>query len=199
MKIIDNGEGELNYMDTIAHPDQRADYTGYIDLKYRGNSSFTNSDKKPYAIRALDKPLEDGGKKQKVSMLGMGKDNDWALLAPYADKSMIRDVLAFTLARPFFEYVPTGKYCEMIMDGTYYGVFILSERVRKGKFRLDLPDPGDSDDALTGGYHMEVDRDDEPVYYSKHTPVNSKGTPIYGKKISFQYKNMVRMSLVMHN
>lgn len=190
MKIIDNGEGELNYMDTIAHPNQKADYTGYIDLKYRGNSSFTNSDKKPYAIRALDKPLEDGGKKQKVSMLGMGKDNDWALLAPYADKSMIRDVFAFTLARPFFEYVPTGKYCEMIMDGTYYGVFILSERVRKGKFRLDLPDPGDSDDALTGGYHMEVDRDDEPVYYSKHTPVNSKGTPIYGKKISFQYKNM---------
>ena len=121
MKIIDNGEGELNYMDT-----------GYIDLKYRGNSSFTNSDKKPYAIRALDKPLEDGGKKQKVSMLGMGKDNDWALLAPYADKSMIRDVFAFTLAKPFFEYVPTGKYCEMIMDGTYYGVFIFSERVRKG-------------------------------------------------------------------
>ena len=31
MKIIDNGEGELNYMDTIAHPDQKADYTGYID------------------------------------------------------------------------------------------------------------------------------------------------------------------------
>ena len=141
VKIIDNGEGELNYMDTIAHPDQKADYTGYIDLKYRGNSSFTNSDKKPYAIRALDKPLEDGGKKQKVSMLGMGKDNDWALLAPYADKSMIRDVFAFTLAKPFFEYVPTGKYCEMIMDGTYYGVFIFSERVRKGKFRLDLPDP----------------------------------------------------------
>lgn len=190
MKIIDNGEGQLNHMDTLLYPNQTVDYSGYIDLKYRGNSSFTNSDKKPYAIRALDKPLEEGGKKQKVSLLGMGKDNDWALLAPYADKSMIRDVFAFTLARPFFEYVPTGKYCEMIMDGTYYGVFILSERVRKGKNRLDLPDPGDSGDALTGGYHLEVDRDDEPVYYSKHSPVDSKGSPIRNKKISFQYKNM---------
>lgn len=190
MKIIDNGEGQLNHMDTLLYPNQTVDYSGYIDLKYRGNSSFTNSDKKPYAIRALDKPLEEGGKKQKVSLLGMGKDNDWALLAPYADKSMIRDVFAFTLARPFFEYVPTGKYCEMIMDGTYYGVFILSERVRKGKNRLDLPDPGDSGDALTGGYHLEVDRDDEPVYYSKHSPVDSKGNPIRNKKISFQYKNM---------
>lgn len=190
MKIIDNGEGQLNYMDTLKHPNQKVDYNGYIDLKYRGNSSFTNSDKKPYAIRALDKPLEEGGKKQKVSILGMGKDNDWALLAPYADKSMIRDVLAFTLARPFFEYVPTGKYCEMIMDGTYYGVFIFSERVRKGKNRLDLPDPGESGDELTGGYHLEVDRDDEPVYTSKHPPVDSKGNAIPYKKVSFQYKNM---------
>lgn len=190
MTIIYNGENQLNYMDTLAHPNQKADYSGYIDLKYRGNSSFTNSDKKPYAIRALNKPLEEGGKKQKVSILGMGKDNDWALLAPYADKSMIRDVLAFTLARPFFEYVPTGKYCEMIMDGTYYGVFIFSERVRKGNNRLDLPDPGESGDALTGGYHIEVDRDDEAVYTSKHSPVDSKGNAIPYKKISFQYKNM---------
>lgn len=190
IKIIDNGKGQPNYMDTIAYPNQKADYSGYIDLKYRGNSSFTNSDKKPYAIRALDKPLEEGGKKQKVSILGMGEDNDWALLAPYADKSMIRDVFAFVLAKPFFEYVPTGRYCEMIMDGTYYGVFIFSERVRKGKNRINLPDPEDSGDGLTGGYHLEVDRDDEPVYYSKYTPVNSKGNPIYGKRISFQYKNM---------
>lgn len=190
MTIIDNGEDQPNYMDTLKHPNQTTNYIGYIDLKYRGNSSFTNSDKKPYAIRALDKPLEEGGKKQKVSILGMGKDNDWALLAPFADKSMIRDVFAFTLARPFFEYVPTGRYCEMIMDGTYYGVFIFSERVRKGKNRIDLPDPGDSDDELTGGYHLEVDRDDEPVYYSKHAPVDSKGNTIQGKRISFQYKNM---------
>ena len=187
MKIIYNGEGKLNYADTLAHPDQKVDYEGYIGLKYRGNSSFTNSDKKPYAVRPLDKPLEEGGKKQKISILGMGKDNDWALLAPYSDRSLIRDVFSFTLARPFFEFVPSGKHCELVLDGTYYGVYIFSERVRKGKYRLDLPDPGDLGDELTGGYHLEVDRDDETVYTSKHIPVYSDGTPIFGKKISFQY------------
>lgn len=45
MKIIDNGEGQLNHMDTLLYPNQTVDYSGYIDLKYRGNSSFTNSDK----------------------------------------------------------------------------------------------------------------------------------------------------------
>ena len=121
MKIIYNGANQLTHGDTIAYPNQTIDYDGYIGLKYRGNSSFTNSDKKPYAIRPLNKPLEEGGKKQKVSILGMGVDDDWALLAPYADKSMIRDLLSFTLARPYFEFVPSGKHCETIMDGVYYG------------------------------------------------------------------------------
>ena len=76
MKIIYNGENELNYTDTITYSSQEIDYDGYIGLRYRGNSSFTNSDKKPYAIRPLNKPLEEGGKKQKVSILGMGKDDD---------------------------------------------------------------------------------------------------------------------------
>ena len=43
MKIIDNGNGHLNYADTVAHPGQHVDYDGYIGLRYRGNSSYTYS------------------------------------------------------------------------------------------------------------------------------------------------------------
>ena len=100
MKIIHNGDGNLNYADTVAHPDQTIDYEGYVALRYRGSSSFSMSDKKPYSFRPLDKPLEDGGSHKKVNILGMGKDNNWALLAPYADKSMMRDLLAFEVSRP---------------------------------------------------------------------------------------------------
>ena len=39
MKIIDNGEGHLNYTDTVAHPGQHIDYEGYVGLRYRGHSS----------------------------------------------------------------------------------------------------------------------------------------------------------------
>ena len=60
MKIIHNGQGQLNYGDTIAHPGQHIDYEGYIALRYRGNSSYSLSDKKPYQFRTLSKPLEDG-------------------------------------------------------------------------------------------------------------------------------------------
>ena len=173
MKIIHNGEGSLNYADTVAHPGQKIDYEGYVALKYRGNSSFTESDKKPYSFRPLNKPLEEGGKKQKVKLLGMGKDNDWALLAPYNDKSMIRDLLTFELSRPWMYFCPTGKFCELFLDGIYYGVYILSELPTKGKERLNLDDPGTEGDELTGGYLLEVDRTDEPTYTSKYHPMYS--------------------------
>ena len=190
MKIIHNGDGQLNYADTVRYPGQNIDYEGYVALRYRGSSSFSMSDKKPYSFRPLDKPLEEGGEKVKVKILGMGKDNNWALLAPYADKSMMRDLLAFEVSRPWMEYTPQGRYCELFLDGTYYGVYILTEVVSKGKHRINLPDPGESGDDLTGGYIMEVNRtDNEVTYVSKYHPVSNTGQRYTNKVINFQYKS----------
>ena len=190
MKIIHNGDGRLNYADTVAHPGQTIDYEGYVAIRYRGSSSFNASDKKPYSFRPLDKPLEEGGTKKKVNILGMGKDNDWALLAPYADKSMMRDLLAFEVSRPWMEYTPQGRYCEMFLDGTYYGVYILTETVSKGKTRINLSDPGLSGDSITGGYIMEVNRTDgEVTYTSNYHPLSSQGFVYSNQYINFQYKS----------
>lgn len=188
MKIIYNGPGELNYADTITYPNQTINYDGYIALRYRGNSSFTLSDKKPYSFRPIDKPLEEGGSKVKVKLLDLPKDNNWAFLAPYSDRSMMRDLLAFELSRPWMDYTPRGRYCEIILDGIYYGVYILTEVVSKGKNRLNLDDPGAEGDELTGGYLLEVDRTDEVTYTSKYHPVNSSGRAFSRQYIHIQYK-----------
>lgn len=188
MKIIDNGIGSLNHGDTIAYPLQTVDYDGYIGIKYRGNTSFEKSDKKPYGFKTLEQTLEEGGKKQKVSLLGMGKDNDWVLIAPFADKSMIRDVLTFELARPYFAYTPHTRFCEVILNGVYYGVYILSERPGKGKHRLNLNDPGEDEGDLTGDFHVEIDRNDEEIYYtSPYPPKNLFGLDDSSRKIFYQY------------
>jgi hypothetical protein len=189
MKILYNEDGSVNYRDTVAHPNQTVHYDGYIALKYRGNSSFNSSDKKPYSIKLIETPLEEGGEKRKERLLGMGKDNDWAMLAPYSDRSMIRDVLAFTLAKPYFDYTPSARHCELILDGVYYGVYVLTERLTKGKNRLNLDDPGNSGDELTGGYLVQVDRDDEPhIYISKHHPESPWGEMSWNY-IHYQYKH----------
>ncbi len=189
MKIIYNGEGRTNYADTLAHPGQHVDYDGYIAVRHRGNSTYNDSPKKPYSFRTLDGPLRHSGKKHKVSLLGMGKDNNWALLAPYADKSMMRDLLTWEIARPWMEYVPQGRYCELFLDGTYYGVYILSEVVSKGKHRLNLKKPGHEGDAVTGDYLMEVDCNDAVTYRSKYHPVSATGVPYQDRFILFQFKS----------
>ena len=187
IKIIDNGEGRLNYADTVAHPGQRIDYEGYIALRYRGNSTYNESPKKPYSFRTLDGPMKYASKR-KVKILGMGRDDNWALLAPYSDKSMMRDMLTYELMRPWMEFTPHGRYCEVLLDGTYYGVYILSEVVSKGRERLDLMKPHTEGIDQTGDYLLEVDCNDEVTYTSHYHPVSSTGVPYKDKNILIQYK-----------
>ena len=188
MKIISNADG-VNYGDTLAHPGQHIDYEGWVGIKYRGNTSFELSDKKPFGFRTL-KTNDVAGKKDNVEILGMPKDNNWVMLAPYHDRSLIRDVLTFELGRPYFEYTPRMRYCEVILDGIYYGIYIIGERVSKGKGRLNLETPGDSGDELTGDYQVEIDRADEDhVYLSKYRARDKNGnTLLINNEVYYHYK-----------
>lgn len=189
MKIIHNGDGEYNYGDTIGHPDQKVDYEGYIALKYRGHSSFEQSDKKPFAFRTLKTSQlpSEGGEKKKVSLLGMNKDNKWTFLAPWTDRSMIRDVLSFSLAKPWMDFVPDTRYCEVIIDGTYYGVFILVERVSQGKKRLNLKDSNEIGNGTETDILVYIDRGDDPYFKSKYHPFGKEGMNL-DRFIKYEYK-----------
>lgn len=187
IKIINNSNG-INYGDTVAHSSQTVDWYGPATIKYRGNSSFTGSDKKPFAIRPL-KTWSLDSDKNKVKIMGMDKDNDWALLAPWEDKSYMRDILTMEVARGGNTFVSNMKFCEVYLDGIYRGVYIMSERPTKGKSRLNLNDIGADSGDMTGDFHLEIDRNDEDHYYtSKHYPVMSNGSEITGKYITYQYK-----------
>ncbi len=180
MKIIWNEDGKINYLTDT----ENIDYAGKIGIKYRGNSSFLNSDKKPFAVRTQD----DNGKKKNVSILGMPEDNDWALLAPYTDKSMIRDILLFELMRGTMDYVPSGKYCELVLNGVYQGIYIMTARVRQGEHRLNIEAPtADEGDGLTGGYHLEIDRNDDPGFWGIINAKSPSGNEL-GSKPFYQFK-----------
>ena len=188
MKIINNADG-INYGDTIAHPNQTVDYEGWAAIRHRGSSSYKWSPKKPYNFKTM-KTADVNGEKQKTELLGMPKDHTWLLQASYGDRSMLRDVLVFQLARPWFDYTPRCRYCEMVLDDIYYGIYILTENIRKGEHRLNLDDPGLSGDELTGGYQLQIDRNNEPHFTSKYPAVDSHGN-IYDtyNEIYLQYKH----------
>lgn len=203
MTVVNNADGE-NYVDLNAHADQTLEFDGPIAIKWRGTSSFqgTAQTKKPMSIKTLEDTTKTvDGKKKKVSLLGMGKDNDWCFLAPWQDNSYIRDILTMQMARGGYAFAPEMRYCEVFFNNIYYGVFVLSERATKGKNRLNLWDYGlDEDDNpiddTTGDFHVEVDRatdmltgKEEPHYTSYYRPMKNNGDIIWSRRIIYQYKD----------
>lgn len=153
MKVIDNGEGRRNDID-----DQPNEYDGIIGIKLRGNSSLSFEQKK-YTIETRD----DAGKDLDVPLLGLPAESDWVLLAPYNDISMIRDVFAFNLWNEMGHWAPHTRMCEVIVNGSYRGVYILSESIKISPNRLDIAKLKKSDNEgreLTGGYLLRVDAHD---------------------------------------
>lgn len=164
MTIIDNGMGRPNYIDTLAHKNQKKDFAGHIAIKHRGNTSFSLSPKKPYNIQLYNGPYKNGGKKHEKSILGMKSAKKWAIISPYLDKTLFRDVLTYQLMRPYMEYVPQGKHCELVIDSIYYGIHIIMELPLLSS--IDDKEPDEDNKDITGGYVLYLDRYQKNAYLS---------------------------------
>ena len=151
MRIVDNGPGATN---RVTDPPNA--YDGFIGIEIRG-SSTQMFPKKQYGVETRDAE----GDNLSVTLLGLPKENDWILYAPYTDKSLVRNVLAYTLARRLGRYATRLKWCELVLNGQYAGVYLLFEKIKQDKNRVAITglDPEDtSGDAVTGGYIVKIDK-----------------------------------------
>ena len=157
----------LNAREKVTARMKAGDYDGYIGIKLRGNSSLSFNQKK-YTIELRDA----NGKEVEAPLLGMPAHSDWVLLAPYNDVSMVRDPLAFQLWRDMGHWGPRTRMVEVMVDGDYRGVYILSEAIKRGVDRVDISKlkKGDvSGRELTGGYLLRIDtyNQDDATFPSK--------------------------------
>lgn len=151
MKIIDNGPGVRNYT-----TDPPTNYNGRIEIEIRGSTS-QQYPKKNYGFETQD-PL---GNNLQVSILGMHLENDWILYGPYPDKTLIRNVLTFHLARLMGHYASDTRYCELVINGDYRGIYVMMERIKRDDGRVNIQNVHEANmwnDSLTGGYIMKVDK-----------------------------------------
>ena len=112
--------------------------------------------KKPYRIETVDAL----GENNNVSLLGMPEENDWVLHAPYQDKSLMRNVLAYHLSNKMGRYASRTRFCELHINGDYKGVYVLMEKIKRDDNRIDISklNPEEiSGDDLTGGYILKFD------------------------------------------
>ena len=150
MGIINNETG-MNHMG-----DPFNGYDGQISIEIRGSSS-QNFPKKQYALETQDSE----GENLNVPILGMPEENDWILHAPYSDKSLLRNYLAYELARDMGSYASRTRFCELVINGDYKGLYIFMEKIKQDNNRVDIsklePDET-SGDNLTGGYIVKIDK-----------------------------------------
>jgi hypothetical protein len=150
MGIINNETG-INQID-----DPFNGYDGLISIEIRGSSS-QSFPKKQYALETQDSE----GENLNVPVLGMPEENDWILHAPYSDKSLLRNYLSYELARDMGRYASRTRFCELVINGDYKGLYIFMEKVKRDNNRVDISQLGPDEitgDDLTGGYIVKIDK-----------------------------------------
>ena len=109
-------------------------------VKLRGNTTQKMA-KKPLAVK-----LEN-----KLGLLGLPDHKRWVLLANAIDHSMIRNLVAFTIAHATEQpwkggdqqgmiWNPSGQNVELIIDGVFVGNYTLCEQIKIGSKRLAIKD-----------------------------------------------------------
>jgi hypothetical protein len=132
-------------------------------IRGRGNSTWFLR-KKPYRLKLNNS----------AAILGMPADKDWNLLANYADKTLLRNALAFQLGSQLnLEYTPRNRFVELVLNGVHQGNYLLTEHIKVGSNRVNINELKQKDttaDKISGGYLLEVDArlDETNTFTSKY-------------------------------
>ncbi len=156
MKIIYRPNGARNYLTDVNSADF-LNYNGRIKIKIKGSTSQF-LDKKPYSLTTLQ---DDDSTNNNVSVLEMPSENDWILNSLAFDSSLIRDYLSYSLSNNLGDYAPHGKYCEVIINGDYKGLYLLTEKIKIDSNRVNIQKMATSDITfpnVTGGYITKCDK-----------------------------------------
>lgn len=153
MKII-NQDDKLN---TLQDP---SSLKTQIRIRVRGNTSRW-FDKQSFAI----KTIHHDGENKNVSIMGMEADHDWALHGPFLDKTLMRNYVAMNLAGELMDYAPDVRFCEVVINGEYRGVYVMMETVSTGKGRIEIEKPNNTRNVT--GYIVELDNTAQPDPRSK--------------------------------
>jgi CotH kinase protein/Chitobiase/beta-hexosaminidase C-terminal domain/Fn3 associated len=158
-----------------------ADFDGRALINLRGRASLRYP-KRSYTFKTVDASEDMAA----FSILGLPKESDWVLYAPYPDKTLMRDVLAYELSNEIGRWAPRTRFVELFLNETggkvgrrdYLGVYVFEEKVKRDKNRVNIANLGPDDNAtpkLTGGFIFKKDHNE-----------NDGGGPMWGPGPAFQ-------------
>jgi hypothetical protein len=156
-KLVEEHDGTLVGIETRA-----ASVETRMGIEVRGNSSSAWYVQKPYGIE-----LRDGmGNGQAVAMMGLPKEADFVLHSCYSDKTCMRNALTYAIGRELAtaggRWAPRTRYVETYLEGKYNGLYLLVEKIKQDKNRVNIPTPAPMMGAgmdISGGYIFSLEGD----------------------------------------
>lgn len=167
MDIVDNETAYNHEGDTPA-------LSSEIEIHVRGNSSRA-FDKSSYSIKMIN---EDGSNNsQKV--MGMDAHHEWALYGPYLDKTLLRNYMWYNIGGEIMNYAPNVRFCEVILNGKYQGLYVMMEKITAGNDGARLNLTVNAKNNTFSGYLLQLNGSRPPAaggmtnqftYYAKRIP-----------------------------
>ena len=130
---------------SLLSPDAAEPTNSFAKVKWRGGTTNTaDKHKRNYKIKTLN----EKGKKQEISLLGMREDNNWILDAGQIDLFRLRNRIATEIwndfaTKPYYASKEpkaksgvTGKVVEVILNNEYRGIYSLTEAMDRKELKL---------------------------------------------------------------
>jgi len=194
-----------NGLSSVANPPNLA-----TRATYHLHGSATRYDPKPN-LRV--KTVDENGKNNDQPLVGMPADSDWIFYATDVyDKSALHNPLAHELFTEMGRYTSRTRYAEVYLTTTpgsvptaiasqdYFGLYVIEEKIKIGKDRVDINRLDGSDTNapdLTGGYLLSIDRQKTDVSGNPIPQLSMAGVTIINcldpDYYTLAYSNAVQM------
>ena len=141
----------------VIFQNQEAVFTNGIGIELRGATSRRLFPKKSYGIELWDA----NGLDMSRDIFGFGSEEDWILHGPYADKTLMRNVLIYDLSNKIGQYAVKTAFAELTLNDVFRGTYVFMERIKRDGDRLPLEplEPAITEASLiTGAYILKIDK-----------------------------------------
>lgn len=143
-----------------------------IIIHVRGRSSRA-FDKSGYDIRLV---REDGSNNPQ-EIMGMAAHHEWVLHGPFLDKTLMRNYMWYNIGGEIMDYAPNVRFCEVILNGVYRGVYVMLENLTAGNDGTRLNLSVNAKNNTFSGYLLRLDqKNKDPIkiidhftYYARRT------------------------------
>jgi len=142
--------------------DSTEDLNMSTDIRGRGNSTW-NMPKKPFRIKLGSK----------TNLLNLpAKEKNWVFLANYADKTLIRNAVAFKISNIIgLKFSPSARFVDLTLNDQFLGNYMITDQMEVNPLRVDIDIPLATDTlqpTISGGYFLEIDgfASSEPVWFT---------------------------------